>query len=146
MSEFYRGWRGDGTWAVASTDWEDDFRANPYFEFNVPTSGGFLIMLGESTNDPVMYTVAFDSDHDYTVNGRIHVAGANIQVKFNGVITTYAASSDVSLSVKRGTNVLKVTHDGTAGVASFDIRLYDGETARWVNPRGTYNDSNRTSR
>lgn len=135
-SPAYMVQRGSG-FTVASTDWDDDFDANPnsLYESDYPTKSGSVHLHGFTTNDPVRAVIAFDSDRDGSVTGRLLLSAGNVQTKMNGVLANYAASATVTLAFKEGRNVLRVAHDGTAGNCVLDIRIFDGSGFRWVDIR-----------
>lgn len=135
----YIAQRGSG-FAVASTDWDDDFDANPgsLYESDYPTAGGMIRLHGYTTNDPIRAMLAFDSDRDGSVTGRLLLSAGNVQIKMNGAITDYAASATVTLSIREGRNLLRVAYDGTAGHCTFDVRIFDGTGFRWVDLRNGF--------
>lgn len=134
--------RGSG-FTVASTDWDDDFDANPdsLYESDYSTKSGSVHLTGFTTNDPVRAMVCFDSDRAGSVTGRLLLSAGNVQTKMNGVLTNYAASATVTLTIREGRNVLRVAHDGTAGNCVLDIRIFDGGGFRWVDLRRGFGTS-----
>lgn len=127
--------RGSG-FTVASADWDDDFDAAgvTLYQFDFSTDSGYLVLNGNTTSYPVRAMLAFDSEFAYTVTGLLSTNN-NVQVKFNGVNTAYAATAEITLNVQEGRNFLRIAHDGAAGSISFEGRLFDGHSARWVDLR-----------
>jgi len=131
--------RGSG-FTVASTDWDDDFDANPdsLYESDYSSKSGAVVLEGFTTNDPVRAVVAFDAPTSGSVTGRLLLSAGNAQIKMNGALTNAAASTTLTLSYQQGRNVLRVAHDGTAGRCVLDIRLFDGERFKWIDIRKGY--------
>jgi len=129
--------RGSG-FAVASTDWDTDFNADgvTLIEFDVSTVSGFLQMLSDTNQYPQRYLIAWNADNAYDSDCLVHVSGsANVQIKFNGVITNYTTTTALTLSGVRGRNVLRIAHDGNADAASFEGRLFN--PSQWVDLRNS---------
>ncbi len=129
--------RGSG-FAVASTDWDTDFNADAVtlIDYDVATPSGFLHLLSDTNQYPQRCLIAWDAAIAYNISCLVHVSGAaTVQVKFNGVLTNYAATTAITLQGVTGRNVLRIAHDGNADSASFEGRLFDGVNGTFLDLR-----------
>ena len=112
----WQAWERTGGTYTPGTDWRPQFESTTvtYTEYDLPTVSGHLAMSFSSTR-PSRARIAFESPEPRTVSGYLVADNwGRIQLVVNETRAEYTADSTVTISLRRGLNVIDVMSEGTA--------------------------------
>lgn len=141
--------RTGGTYSTSGppyTSWESQFSdrtASVRYEYEVATASGALVLQPEGAR-PVFAKLLFDVDVALDVKAYYVQSGAgNVQLVVNGVVQLLTASSDLTISLRKGRNCVVVMSDGSAKSVQLRARFFDGINSIWqpASVRGLYDQA-----
>jgi hypothetical protein len=128
---------GDGVSPTASDfpEFDDETRTDRVFSSYI-TARGELFIHQWDDHTPCRARIAFDAQTAFQVNVQVLADGAGLwYLDINGNVTSYTTSQYLTLSFRKGQNVVTIIKDdANTDRLLLEAVLFDGTTATWVPP------------